>query len=636
MSIEKYFELRSQVLEESRSDDGSIKQSSILDQVLPYISDSNLIESEECSHSYYVSESNKSNTKINGFVINSTTERLNLFIVNEKSISEILNNNDLHVTTRSYYEEHFVRAKRFAIKAFKGDLYNQSQDSEFVTRALASKLSSDEGIEQIDVVEIFLISLTATVYSRSSEIVNRSMNFIDDKIKVLSKSNKERKTKEIDIKYTLVDLNFMYDEILSKGMRAPLIVDFNKIIDQKIEVIQAANESNFASYLCVLPGELLENLYKNYSSRLLEKNVRSFLEFRGVNKGIKNTIKESPEKFIAYNNGLTITASKVMITTHKKKNYIDKLTDFQIVNGGQTTATIYFASKEGLDISNIKVMAKINIIKEVKEEILEEFISKISEFSNSQSKVSKVDLRSRNPKLQKLKLLSKTIMTPSRKLWFFERARGEFITIIKKANLTKSQAKEKFPTKRRFSKEQLAKYYTAWGVKPFIVKKGGEKVFRYFIEQLDGSDEVLFPITINDEFYKNLISKIILFKEMEIIHGVGKNGISQIRSAVIPYSISIIYKYTDGDKKHFNLSKIWDDEDLKDTFKIFLRELMILMSILIKQYSFSDDYGEYSKKSELWESINNCPEINNFINMTNNQKALSDYYYLDGLEILQE
>ena len=161
-----------------------------------------------------------------------------------------------------------------------------------------------------------------------------------------------------------------------------------------------------------MPAKVIAALYREFSSRLLEKNVRSFLQFRGVNKGIRETIRKEPEKFVAYNNGLTITATKAEIS--KSGNItIKSLTDFQIVNGGQTTCTIYFTQKDGFDISKVKVMAKINVAKETTEEELEVLISNISNYSNAQSKVSKVDLRSRNPQLVKLKGLSESVITPA-------------------------------------------------------------------------------------------------------------------------------------------------------------------------------------------------------------------------------
>src|SRR5690606_12361427 len=146
--------------------------------------------------------------------------------------------------------------------------------------------------------------------------------------------------------------------------------------------------------------------------------------------------------------------------------------DFQIVNGGQTTASIYFSKKEGLDISKVKVMAKINVAKDADEEKLNELISNISVYSNAQSKVSAVDLKSRNEHLIRLKSLSESIVTPSGKKWFFERFKGEFNTMIRKNPKGKARINAEYPKDRRFSKEELAKYYLSWGEQPYTVKKG--------------------------------------------------------------------------------------------------------------------------------------------------------------------
>lgn len=377
----------------------------------------------------------------------------------------------------------------------------------------------------------------------------------------------------------------------------------------------------------MLDANTISDLYRLHSSRLLEKNVRSFLQFRGVNKGIRDTIRESPEKFIAYNNGLTITATEAIVKTHKKRQYIDSLTDFQIVNGGQTTASIYFSKNDGLDVSAVRVMAKINVVKSTDPDELEELISNISKFSNSQSRVSNVDLRSRNPKLRQLKNLSNSVTTPSGAKWFFERAKGEFNTSLRLAGRRKGAQQQKFPPARRFSKEQLAKYHTAWGDVPFMVKKGGEKVFRHFIEFISPTEEGNPGVEIDREFYEQLVAKIILFRQMEKIYGQGKNSIGQIRSAAIPYAISSLYQMTDGSSNggKFDLEKIWRSEGLEDDLRDYLRNLLVLMNELIKKYSLSDDFGEYSKKPELWSSIKGSPEIEAF-SSSNDTKIILERY----------
>lgn len=197
-------------------------------------------------------------------------------------------------------------------------------------------------------------------------------------------------------------------------------VDFEEYFGKPLEVLKAASGNNFESYLCVLSAEGLSNLYKKENSRLLEKNVRSFLQFTGTNKGMKKTIKTSPEKFIAFNNGLTITATSKELVEYSNKIFLKSLNGFQIVNGGQTTASLYFSKKEGLSLEGINVMAKINVVNDSDEEELNQLVSDISLYSNTQTKVSKVDLNSKNEQLSKIKKFSISVLTPTNKKWFFE------------------------------------------------------------------------------------------------------------------------------------------------------------------------------------------------------------------------
>ncbi len=149
-------------------------------------------------------------------------------------------------------------------------------------------------------------------------------------------------------------------------------------------------------------------------------------------------------------------------------------------------------------------MAKINVAKNVSEENLDDLISKISQYSNSQSKVSNVDLRSRNPQLTKLKILSESIITPTGRKWFFEKSKGDFNTKLRIAGSAKSRIEKEFPKQNRFSKEELGKYFTAWGDQPYIVKKGGEKAFRHFIEELGGEGNDKKAVEINRNFFESM------------------------------------------------------------------------------------------------------------------------------------
>lgn len=625
MEISEYLKYRQELLDESKDEDGFISETSFINLVLPSMLEAKLIDSEECNDCYYKYDSEK--FKINGYLVNESGERLQLFILNEDSIDVMQSDDWLQISQKNYYDNQFSRTSKFISKAIKKNLDDEIQDSSPV-KALIAQVSTSFGIDQFDVIEIFLISATATVETRGASPQPKRIEFEDEKIKIsFTRKDREQVSKEILIIKRLIDLNFLYSVLISQGNREPLAINFKNLFpDYRVEVIKAADELNFESYLCVLPAKILADLYKRYSSRLLEKNVRSFLQFRGVNQGIRETIRLNPEKFIAFNNGITVTSTGKEIEEENGKLYLKTLTDFQIVNGGQTTASIYFTNKDGFSIDKVRVMAKINVARDVSEENLDDLISKISQYSNSQSKVSNVDLRSRNPQLTKLKTLSESIITPSGRKWFFEKSKGDFNTKLRIAGSAKSRIEKEFPKHVRFSKEELGKYFTAWGDQPYIVKKGGEKVFRHFIEEI-GGDSDKKAIMIDRNFYETLIAKIILFRELEKLYGQGKNSIGQIRSAVIPYSISIIYKNLDGAKgdRLFDLNRIWNSEGLENDLSDYLNDLMKLMNNLIKKYSHSDDLGEYSKKKELWDDISLSKEISDFVKSEDSLKIFDKY-----------
>ena len=624
MKIQEFLNYRKELLDSSKDEEGFVQQTQLLSQILPLMVDAKLLDSEDWNDSYFLNPAE--NLKLNGYTVNESSERLQLFIVDETSIDITSSDKDLQISTKGYYDNQFKRVTRFLNKAIKGYLNDEVQDGDPI-RPLLSKLSSATGAEQFDVIEIFLVSTTATTETRGTMPQPKRIEFEDENISVVFTKNRERVKKDLLIIKKLVDLNFLYDVLISQGNREALLIDFENLFDYKIEVIKAAEEENFESYLCVLPAHILSDLYKRYSSRLLEKNVRSFLQFKGANKGIRETIRVSPEKFIAFNNGITITSTAKAVESANGKMFIKSLTDFQIVNGGQTTASIYFTQKDGFPIDKVKVMAKINVARDMSEEGLDALISDISKYSNSQSKVSTVDLSSRSPQLNKLKALSDSVVTPSGRKWFFEKSRGEFNTKLRIAGSNKARIEKEYPKNYRFTKEQLGKYFTAWGDQPYVVKKGGEKVFRYFLEEITGEWRSKKAVNINREFYEELISKIILFTQLEKIYGQGKNSMGQIRSAVVPYAISIIYSYTDGAEQgmQFDLSKIWKKEKLEDDLATFFTDLMELMNDLIKKYSESDDYGEYAKNKKLWENISSSKEIEKFISSKMAKEILKKY-----------
>jgi hypothetical protein len=181
----------------------------------------------------------------------------------------------------------------------------------------------------------------------------------------------------------------------------------------------------------MIPGVLLAEIYRQHGARLLEQNVRTFLQARGkVNKGIRDTILNQPEMFLAYNNGLCATAAQIQIESEKGPvANIRSITDFQIVNSGQTTASLTSAPlKDDADLSAVLVQLKLSVIRDPAQ--VGAIVSNISRFANSQNKVNEADLRSNDAFQVRVEHLSRTVWVPCKAganrqtKWFYERARG--------------------------------------------------------------------------------------------------------------------------------------------------------------------------------------------------------------------
>lgn len=603
------------------SEDNNVNRAALLDYVLPALNQARLTDSEQISGSFF--RRDKDNIEVDAYQINESGERLQLFLSN----LVLPGKEERYIARKDYYDLLFARAKNFFTRSVKKMLTDvQAADPAAV---LIRSIESPDFQEQIDVLEIFLVSNTISIESRGTQSP-KNFAFTDDEVSISYTFKGTRKTKKVRLIYQLIDLNKIYNYEITEGNAEPIVITF----DPPLPAIQAADDAGiFKSFLAVIPASLLVNFYHTYSSRLLERNVRSFLQFKGVNKQLKDTIINEPEKFIAYNNGLTITATASDISESGGIAKISSLTDFQIVNGGQTTASIYFTNKDGIDISKVNVTAKINIVNPDDRDSLDDLISKISQYSNSQNKVSSVDLNSRSPHLVKIKKLSESITDPSGTKWFFERIRGDFNTLLRIYPNQKTQIERNYPKAKRLSKEQVAKYYVAWGTSPFLVRKGGEKVFRDFMDfvQLDHNDKPVNPENLGRAFYEDLIAKAIMFKEFESLYGSGPNAIGQIRSSVVPYALSLLYRMTLV-KKHsyFDLGAVWVKQGLPDDLKDFSKLLLQSVHEWLKNYSKSDDVGEYAKKEDLWNDILKSGEFAAFEKLPSTRAVVERYKLTEG------
>ena len=374
---------------------------------------------------------------------------------------------------------------------------------------------------------------------------------------------------------------------------------FDGSIDKKIK-----------TYVCVFPGNFLADIYQNYSSRLLERNVRAFLSFKNkINRGILTTIEDEPENFIAYNNGLTATARSVELTPDQ--NGIKKIYGLQIVNGGQTTNTIYRAKHaEKLDLSQVYVTVKLCVLSD---EYISDFAPKIADFANKQSLVKKTDLSSNNNEYRELEKSSRNVFAPAvdgaqrETKWFFERARGQYMDAVGSCGTParKKQFELEYPRDQKFDKGSLAQCWGIWYQNVEDVSLGTEKYHPIFIEDIE-KNKNKFDKKDRDASFKRLVSMIVLRKSAYKQIRKEKYGYSYPGSTT-DYTVALISHLS---TMRINLDMIWKNQKVPEEFIKNVDHIAPIVGDTIK--SLCDKHGVIAKElakgrkvggKTLWEIL---------------------------------
>jgi len=523
----------------------------------------------------------KNQHKINAYSISDNYETIDLFIAVFKGVIEPAKILKDEIDTASKRIANFFR------KGIYKDYVNEIEESSPIFD-FAHTLSNSQDIKS-SLVRVNAIILTDGLYSGAipSSLEIHGYPFF----------------------YRVIDIEYLYN--VSEKSHIPIEIDF-KEEGYNVPCIESSSlNEEYQSYLAIIPGVALATLYERFGSRLLEQNVRSFLQFTGkINKGIRNTILNEPHMFLAFNNGLAATAEEIDIEDYPGGKFIRKIKDFQIVNGGQTTASIFHTfKKDKADISGINVQVKFSVIKNRTN--FSEIVSRISEYANTQNKVSISDLSSNRPFHILLEKLSRSLVTPhipgktNQTKWFYERARGQYKNARIKDGFTKTRQKAfdlMNPRSQLFTKEELAKYQNTYEeivegrklvVGPHIVVRGGQKNYVQFINY----NEVKNPDNI---YFEDTIAKAILFRSAEKIYGVKPNAIGDMRYLTVPYSIAYF-----GYKTNYKLDlyKIWKNQAVSEQLSELLYELMIKVESFIKSNAPGSLYGEWAKKEECWNAL---------------------------------
>lgn len=409
---------------------------------------------------------------------------------------------------------------------------------------------------------------------------------------------------EIDVSSHLWDVRRLARSVSSGANREPIRIDFEALNGSPVQCVSAAPPgSGYRCLVGIMPGDVLVGMYQLHGPRLLERNVRSFLQLKGkVNQSIRKTIMNEPEMFLAFNNGLSITASGLdVVEVGGGVVELRGAQDLQIVNGGQTTGSIYRAArKDKIDASFLQIPMKITEI--LSDGDVEEIAPRISQSANNQNKVNIADFSSNHPFHRGLEELSRQIWArptegkQRQTRWFFERARGQYDDAAAQ-NRTPAERRAWdaiHPRRQKVSKTDLAKFESTWSQLPHIVSRGAQKCYLDFMDRLDARGS----IEPDEQYFKRAMARGILFKETERI--VSRQQFGGYRANIVTYTLAWL---SHGTAKRVDFDAIWNAQALPEPLADLIESICVDVNRHVTSPPGGQNITEWCKKEVCWERL---------------------------------
>ncbi|SEQ44740.1 AIPR protein [Ectothiorhodospira magna] len=490
------------------------------------------------------------NLRLSGYAISEECDQLDLFVSLYEGVDSLVSIPDQDSKTAA------LQCVRFLEQCAAGRLADRLDPSSDV---YSLALTIREIYDELEQVRVFMLT--------------------DGVVK--SKSFKAREVGGKSVRLEVMDMERLFRHLSEGKPRDELVVDFNEVAGSPLPCVYVPDRDGEYDYaLTAIPGEALRFVYEKFGPRLLEANVRSFLSVRarGVNAGIQSTLRSLPERFMAFNNGIVLVADEIRLDRAEDGSPgIAWLRGMQIVNGGQTTASIYFTKKKypDTDLGKVRVPAKIIVMRDEDPTKEEALVSDISRYANSQNAVRQSDLSANKPFHVDIERLSLSIYCPDGiGRWFYERAAGSYNTLLAREGNTPAKRralKNSIPPARKITKTDLAKYLMAWDVKPDVVGLGAQKCFNRFMSALGEAEAAGKPVVPDPAFFKALVAKAIIFKA---VHKTSRPLVSAFLANVTAYTVAVV---ADSYGEDFDLEKVWLRQEVSPQFieqvEIWAREV---------------------------------------------------------------
>ncbi|MFN8794409.1 MAG: AIPR family protein [Betaproteobacteria bacterium] len=421
-----------------------------------------------------------------------------------------------------------------------------------------------------------------------------------------SKNFKSRELAGKLVKLEVMDIERLHRHWAEGKPRDELVVNFEDVCGSALPCVYVPGEESGYDYaLTAMPGEALRHLYEKFGARLLEANVRSFLSATAkVNKGIRDTLRSTPELFMAYNNGIVVVADEAGAGVTKDGiPGLLWLRGMQIVNGGQTTASIYFTKRKNpeVDLSRVRVPAKVIVLRSRDSVVEEALIADISRYANSQNAVKLSDLSANKPFHVELERLANSTFCPDGvSRWFYERAAGSYATLLEREGTTaakRKKLKDAIPTSRRVTKTDLAKYLNAWAQRPDLVSQGSQKNFDKFMAEMAGDDQASAPTLPDVNAYKLIIAKAILFRRTSALV---RPMFPAFQANVAAYVVAVVSKLVG---EQLDLMRIWLQQDLSAQLRAQLQVWAQEVNEVLHRTADGRMVSEWAKRPECWAAV---------------------------------
>ncbi len=524
---------------------------------------------------HYMASIGNARLRLSGYAISDDADQLDLFVSLYGGVDEIASIPDS--MTKMAAEQ----CLRFLAKAAQGSLGASMEPS---NDAYGLVTNIHDSYHRLDQIRIYVLT--------------------DRKAK--SKNFKAREVSGKTIKLEVMDIERLYRHWAEGKPRDELTVDFEAVAGGPLPCVYVPGEATDYDYaMTAMPGEALRFVYEKYGDRLLEANVRSFLSMTGkVNKGIRDTLREVPERFMAYNNGIVVIADEVRLGhTADGGPGISWLKGMQIVNGGQTTASLYFSKKRNteVDLRRVRVPVKIILLKSADTGAEEALVANISKYANSQNSIRQSDLSANAAFHRRVESLALTTYCPDGVgRWFYERAAGSYKTMLAREGTTPAQLrklKQAIPPARKITKTDLAKYLNAWDQMPDAVSFGAQKNFATLMDRLNDADGDLRAFVPDVTGFKQMIAKAIVYR---MTQKLARRMFPAFQANIATYTVSIVAARIGS---RLDLDRVWVQQETSQPLATQIAKWAEKVNEVLNRTAKGRMVSEWAKKAECWQEI---------------------------------